>query len=209
LLTINGGNISVVSDDDGINGAGGNDGSSYGNFTSGDNYLYINGGYIYVNSTGDGIDVNGAIEMTGGTVIVNGPISNSNGALDYDTTIKISGGFLVAAGSSGMLQAPGTSSTQYSVAVGISESAGTLFNIQTSDGTTSLLTFSPAKTYQAVVFSSPDLTKGSSYDIYYGGSSTGTPENGLYTDGAYSGGTKYDSFTVSGMVTFVSSGGNR
>ncbi len=216
LLYINGGNISIVSSDDGINGAGGNDGSSVngrpgqGSFSSSGNYyLYINGGYIYVNATGDGIDVNGAIVMTAGTVIIDGPTSSSNGALDYDSSFKISGGFLVAAGSSGMAQAPSTSSSQYSVSVTISKSAGTLFNIQSSDGNTNLLTFSPAKTYQSVVFSSPDLTKGSSYNIYYGGSCTGTETNGLYDGGTYSGGTKYASFTVSSVVTSVSSTGSR
>lgn len=43
--------------------------------------------------------------MTGGTVLVDGPTSNGDGALDYDHTATITGGTLVAAGSSGMVQA--------------------------------------------------------------------------------------------------------
>ena len=113
-LTINGGDIHIVSSDDGINGAGGNDASGFtqgpgrgggmapGGFeNSGDCSLYINGGYIVVDATGDGIDVNGAVVMTGGYVIINGPTSNGNGALDH-VSFKITGGFLLAVGSSGM-----------------------------------------------------------------------------------------------------------
>ena len=68
--------------------------------------LTINGGYLYVNAGGDGLDSNGSIERTGGTVIVNGPTNDGNGPLDYLGTFNISGGLLVAVGSSGMAQAP-------------------------------------------------------------------------------------------------------
>ena len=47
-------------------------------------YLYIHGGNIVVDAVGDGIDVNGAMEMTGGVVLVNGPTNDGNGALDED-----------------------------------------------------------------------------------------------------------------------------
>ncbi len=216
IITINGGNIHIVSSDDGINGAGGNDASGFtqgpgrgggrdqGGFTnSGNCYLYINGGYIVVDATGDGIDVNGAIVMTDGYVIVNGPTSNANGALDH-VSFKITGGFLLAVGSSGMAQAPGTSSTQYSILLNFrsSMSAGTLINIQTSDGTV-LFSFKPTKAYQSVVFSSATLTKGSTYNVYYGGSSTGTANDGLYLSGTYTPGTKYTTFTISSVTTTV------
>lgn len=59
--------------------------------------------------------MNGNVVMTGGSLLINGPTTSANGALDYDSSFKISGGFLVAAGSSGMAQAPGTASSQYSV----------------------------------------------------------------------------------------------
>lgn len=169
---------------------------------SADYYLYINGGYIVVDANGDGIDANGAIEMNGGTVIVNGPTDNNNSALDYDASFKITGGFLLAAGSSGMAQAPGTSSSQYSVMVQFNfpVNAGTLVNIQTDDGKT-LFSFTPSKAYQAVVFSSPELANGSTYAVYYGGSATGISSDGLYQGGTYTPGTKYTSFTISSIVT--------
>lgn len=205
FLRIDNGNIHVVSSDDGINGAGGNDSSSAGTFiTAGNYFCYINGGTIVVNASGDGIDVNGSIVMTGGTVLVNGPTNNGNGALDYDQTFKISGGLLIAAGSSGMAQAPGSTSTQYSVLLNFATSkpAGTIIHVQSGDGT-EVFTFKPAKTYQSVAFSSPLLTQGKSYDVYYGGTSTGTAADGLCSGGTYSGGTKEGSFTVSSTATRV------
>jgi len=210
-ITINDGNISVVSSDDGINAAGGTDSSSQGGrpgentyTTSSSYYLHINGGSIYVNSTGDGIDINGAIVMTAGTVIVNGPTSSANGALDYDSSFIMSGGFLIAAGSSGMAQAPSAQSSQYAVAVTFqsARSANTLFNLQTSGGE-SIVTFTPAKAYQTVVVSSPDLAKGTTYSVYYGGSSSGTATHGLYEGGTYTPGTRYTGFTLSSMITSV------
>ncbi|HBL73736.1 MAG: hypothetical protein A2W90_13015 [Bacteroidetes bacterium GWF2_42_66] len=211
IIKTTAGTIHIKASDDGVNVAGGNDGSGMGGWpgnisTSGNYYLYINGGYIYVNATGDGIDVNGTIEMTAGTVIVDGPTSNGNGALDYDAGFKISGGFLIAAGSSGMAQAPGTTSTQNSVLINFtsSRSAGTLINIQTSAGK-ELFTFAAAKSYQSIAFSSPDITKGTTYDVYSGGNSTGTVTDGLYSNGVYSSGTKYTSFTVLGTTTKITS----
>jgi len=201
-LTINGGEIHIVSSDDGVNGAGGKDASSPGSFAqTGNYYLYINGGYIFVNATGDGIDINGSIVMTDGVVIVNGPTANMNGAIDYDSSFKITGGFIVATGSSGMAQAPGTSSTQYSVLIAFKSTlaANTLFHIQNSSGA-DILSFVPKKAYQSVALSSPKLAKGT-FDIYYGGSSTGTLKDGLYTDGVYTAGTKAASFTISSIVT--------
>lgn len=202
-ITINDGNIRLTSSDDGINVSGS---------TSGGNYLTVNGGYAYVDASGDGIDVNGSVKITGGTVIVNGPENNGNGALDYDGAFEMTGGLLVAAGSSGMAQAPDTSSTQYSVMVNFSSAlaAGTVVHIETEDGK-DILSFAPTKEYQSLVLCSPGLEKGASYNIYYGGSADGTSKDGLYNGGTYTAGTKFDSFTVSDIVTNVGtvSGGMR
>lgn len=224
-ITINDGNIRIVTSDDGINVAGGADssgmnmGPGFGgrpgvrpgggqgpdNFAAAGNYrLTINGGYIYMDAGGDGLDSNGAIEMTGGVVIVNGPTERMNGAIDYMNGFNITGGLLVAAGSSGMAEAPSESSSQPSVLLNLSspQRAGTLIRIQTGDGQ-DLLTFAPAKQYQSIAFSSPDLAASSTYQVYYGGSATGIVSDGLYQDGTYSPGIEYASFTISSMVTRV------
>lgn len=213
VITINGGTIHIVARDDGINVAGGNDGSSIngrpGQNTfeaSDDCHLYINSGYIVIDASGDGLDSNGSIDMTGGTVIVNGPTDNGNGPIDYNGAFKETGGLLVAAGSSGMAQAPGTASTQYSLMVTYSsaQAAGTMVHIEDGNGE-DVLTFVPTKTYQSVVLCSPDLKKGSTCTIYSGGNSTGTATDGLYSGGTYTPGTEVESVTVSDIVTYAGS----
>lgn len=216
-VTINGGTIRLVAYDDGVNaadgsvnagggggmrppGQGGGGWMPVGNFT-----LAINGGTLAVTSGGDGFDINGSITMTGGTVIIHGPTAQYNGALDYDTGFRMTGGFLVAAGSSGMAMAPASNSTQYALLLNVTSvlPAGTLFHIQDADGA-DLLTFKPSKQYQSIAFSSPGLKKGSAYSVYIGGSSTGTATDGLYSGGAYkAGGAAYTTFTVSSVVTKV------
>jgi len=219
VITINNGYINVVSSDDGINGANSKDTSNTNagpggrpgqntSSTSTKYHLYIHGGNIFVNAKGDGIDVNGSIEMTGGTVLVSGPTEQMNGALDYDVAFKLSGGTVVAAGSSGMAMAPDQTSSQPSVLIYFtaSQPAGTLVHIQNSAGE-DVLTFAPTKAYQSLAFSSAKLLKGATYTVYTGGKSTGTLKDGLYQGGAYTGGTQAASFTVSGTVTTVGSGG--
>ena len=194
VITINSGDIDVTASDDGINVAGGADGSggmagpgrggrgqggpgAPGGETytyTGSYYLYINGGTILVNAGGDGLDANGAIEMSGGLVVVNGPTEQINGALDYDGTFNLSGGTLIAVGSAGMAQAPSAGSTQSSVLLGVgSQPAGTAIDIRNAAGE-SLVTFTPAKAYATVLFSSPDLAQGAEYTLYLGGSAYGS-----------------------------------
>lgn len=209
IININDGNIKVVASDDGINAAGGNDGSALNgrpgqnNFSSSSNAsINFNGGRVVVDASGDGLDANGSIYMNGGTVIVNGPEDNGNGALDYDGKFEISGGLLIAAGSSGMSQSPSDTSKQNSINVFTSVSANTLLHIEDESGN-ELITFSPSKSVTSIVVSSPNIKTGTNYKIYTGGESTGTATDGLYSEGSYSGGTEGDSFTISSTVTNV------
>lgn len=210
IITLNGGTIHLVAADDGLNAAGGADGSSVNGRAgenpfaeSGNAYIHINGGYLYLDSAGDGVDSNGSIDMTAGTVIVNGPTNDGNGPLDYNGTFNINGGFFVAVGSSGMAQNASASSTQYSVLYGFdtAQAAGAIIRIESESGE-EILTFAPAKSYQSVVLSSPELGNGS-YILYSGGTSDGASVDGLYSDGNYSEGTQVASFTISSVVTSV------
>ena len=173
-----------------------------------ENKLIINGGYITVNANGDGLDSNGSIAMTAGTVIVNGPTNNGNGPLDYNNNFDMSGGFLIAVGSSGMAQAVSEDSSQHSVLMTYPETqkAGTLVHLEDSKGE-SIVTFAPEKDYQSVLISSPKLEKGSSHTIFSGGTSTGKDIDGLYSDGDYQGGTKVVAFTISDSVTWLNESG--
>ncbi|MCU0485024.1 MAG: hypothetical protein MUC85_02840, partial [Anaerolineales bacterium] len=166
--------------------------------------------YVVVDAYGDGLDINGSMEMTGGVVLVNGPVENMNGALDYDGTFNLTGGYFLAVGSAGMAMAPSSSSTQNSVLVNFSgyAQAGALLHIQDSAGE-ELFTFAPTRQYQSVLFSSPALEEGETYTVYMGGSSSGTAVDGLYQGGAYSGGTELGSFEISGIITQIGGGGGR
>lgn len=215
-ITINGGTIRVTAKDDGFNAAGGNDGSALGG-RPGENsfkdnsayFIRINGGYISINAGGDGIDSNGALYFNGGAVTVSGPTSNNNGPLDYNGTCEVTGGTLAIAGSSGMAQSPGTSSSQNSITViyRSAQAAGTLAALTDESGKT-VLAFTPAKTYQSIVFSSPLLEKGKTYTLVSGGMCSGQLTDGLYTGGACSGGSKLTTITISGTVTRVADDGS-
>ena len=163
-------------------------------------------GTTVLDTAGDGLDINGSAVMTDGVLIVNGPTEQMNGALDYDGSFVITGGTLVAVGSAGMAQAPDESSTQASLLVnlGSTQPAGTLVHIETSEGD-ELLTFAPAKQYQSIAFSSPELAEGSTVDIYTGGNATGTSTDGLYQAGTYAPGTKAGSLALTGIVTMAGS----
>lgn len=219
VITLNGGDIQLRASDDGVNIAGGNDSGITGGRPprpgqasttpyTGSNYLYINGGTLFVDADGDGIDVNGAVKMTDGLVVVCGPTQQMNGALDYDASFTITGGMIVAAGSAGMAQTPDASSSQNSLLLNLdtAQTAGTLIHIQSSDGK-QVLTFAPNKAYQSVALSSPELVNGTSYTVYLGGSAAGAQSGGLYDADSYTPGDEYTSFTVSSVVTSVGSAG--
>jgi hypothetical protein len=167
-ITVNDGKITLTASDDGFNV---NDSTGL---------LTVSGGEIAINAGGDGADSNGSIKMTGGTVYVDGPTDNGNGALDYNGSFTISGGTIIAAGSSGMAQAPSTDSSQPSILMYYStaQAAGTPFTLKDSGGNT-VATFTPAKSYSAVAVSAPGLKTGQAYTLYNGTTQvvTFTPTN--------------------------------
>lgn len=188
IVTIDGGTVSVVSSDDGINCAGGSDTGSTDRmgadqFSAQDGVeLCINGGTITIDADGDGIDSNGNFTMSGGVVYVCGPTNGGNGALDYNGTATVTGGTLIACGAVGMEEGFGDSSTQYSVLhnLGSTVSANEKLTITDSDGN-EILSFTPTKTWQSVVFSSGDLKDGETYTITAGSQSETVTIDGIVT----------------------------
>jgi hypothetical protein len=75
--------------------------------------LEIAGAILVVDAQGDGLDINGTVSMSAGSVTVYGPSADNNSALDYDGTFTLTGGTLLAVGSAGMAQS--VSSTSQSV----------------------------------------------------------------------------------------------
>ena len=213
VININGGNIYVTSSDDGINASGGSEESSKegpGENNSDDSVssmININGGYIYVNASGDGLDANGSIYMKDGFVIVNGPTDNGNGALDYDNEFNISGGTLISAGSSGMLQGTSESSSQNTLKIVMNSlEGGNIIRIESEDGK-ELLTFAPSKKFSSLVVSSPEINTGTTYKVYIGGTCTGEIKDGVYEDGDYENGTEIGSGIVESSITSINEEG--
>lgn len=187
VLTINAGNISTVTSDDGLNAG---------------TAIYINGGYVYSYSTGnDAMDSNGIFTITGGKVVAIGSGSPEAG-IDCDArTLKITGGIVVGIG--GATSGPSASaSTLHSVIMG-GGTASQIVHIEAADGTEALTFLAPVP-YSTMLFASSKLAASTTYTIYKGGVvSSGTSFNGLYTSGTYTKGASSSSFTTSSMVTQV------
>lgn len=197
-IDLTGGEISVTASDDGLNAAGGADSSGFGGpgFGGGDRfgaassdvYIRIAGGKLYVNASGDGIDSNGNLIISGGETYVDGPTGNGDGALDYDGTATITGGILVAVGSSGMVQNFGTASTQGSILLNFSTGSKSAVTLTDAQGNV-LVSYTPSKTYNSVVISCPGLVQGGTYTVSAcGQSSSVTLSSLIYGSGMGGGG---------------------
>jgi len=178
-IDISGGTISLVASDDGLNAAGGADSSSIGGRAGQNGFdtdtsasITISGGSITIDASGDGIDSNGDLTVSGGTIYVSGPTDSGNGALDYAGTGTITGGVLIAAGSTGMAQNFGSDSTQGSILYNFSseQSGGTSVTLTDSSGNV-LASFTPEKQFQSVVVSAPGIVSGGTYTLTVGGES--------------------------------------
>jgi len=160
-----------------------------------------------VNAEGDGVDVNGTGIMTGGTLLVDGPTNSGNSALDFNN-FTVTGGLLVAAGSAGMAMAPSTDSSQPSLFVALDNaaSAGTLFSLKDETGNV-VVAYTPAKPYQTLVVSSPELKLNAAYTVLTGGSSSGTKKDGLYSGGNVSNAQTVSTVTLAATVNTVGNAG--
>lgn len=174
-VVISGGEISLIATDDGLNAAGGTDGSGFGKshdtFSLSGNTpsILISGGTISITASGDGIDANGTLEITGGTVTVSGPTYGDTSVLDFDITGTISGGSFIGTGSSSMAQTF-SNSTQGVISVNVgSQSAGTEITLTDNNGTV-ILSHSPALDYEIVILSTPSIQSGKSYSLCVGNS---------------------------------------
>lgn len=169
VVEINGGTINVVSSDDAINATVGG-GQEHGpQYVATGGTITINGGIIQINSAGDGIDANGDVIMTGGYLVVYGPLTDMESTIDFDGTFSISGGLVIAIGSDGMLQSLSTTSTQASLVYANSDtySAGTTVALKDSDGNV-IIQIDAIKSFEAVVISSEEMVTGSSYSLEIG-----------------------------------------
>ena len=175
-ITLSGSDIKVKASDDGINVCDPksedneeieqNDRmNNKGMFNDTKGLLTIEDTTLYVNSEGDGLDSNGSIKMTSGTVYVDGPQSGGNSAIDYNGEFNITGGTLIAVGYADMVENVSDSSTQTTVL---------LFLNGTFEGEFSFgdITYKPEKKYQSIIISSSDLKVGETYTLKIGDKSS-------------------------------------
>lgn len=184
-----GGTVRIWAGEDGVNAN--NDGVSQ---------INVSGGYLFVaTEEGDGIDSNGTITISGGTVITHGALVDANSGLDADGSVTISGGLVISAGGSmmGGITSQGGQSV-ISVDFASTQSAGTLVVILDAQGE-QVLAFAPAIDFQQLILSSPDVVQGASYTVYAGGVAGGAATDGLYSETAAETGT---------LVTTVTAGSN-
>lgn len=173
-ITINAGNVEVTASDDGLNAAGGDEEETAGSnqneqdpFASNSaNKIVISGGTLTVDAGGDGLDSNGTLEISGGNTTVSGPENDGNGTIDSNGETLITGGTLMGAGSSGMAVSFADTSSQASVLYGFETTyqAGSEIKVSDANGKV-LLSWTAAKNFTSVQFSSADLAEGETYTI--------------------------------------------
>jgi hypothetical protein len=130
----------------------------------------ISGGKLVITSGGDSIDSNGSLTISGGETYVNGPTSDGDGALDYTGEATVTGGTIIALGSSGMALGFGSDSTQGSMLLSAEGSEGDLVELKDASGKV-LASYTALKNYSCVVISAPGIVQGGTYTLTYGSNS--------------------------------------
>ena len=158
-LTVNGGNINIVSGNDGVN-------------TNEDNVsvMAVNGGTLTIRVTGetgegDGIDSNGWLVINGGTVIAASCADSADSGLDADLGVYINGGTVVASGNMNeRIEDGGQNYAMFSFAS--VQSGGTSCMLKDAGGQT-VGAWTPANDYTCLVISTPTLEAGT-YTLWQG-----------------------------------------
>lgn len=135
--------------------------------------LTVSGGSLYVNAEGDGLDANGDISISGGTVTVHGPSNSGNGTLDYASQCKITGGTFLGVGSVGMSMNPSEDSTQPIIMQNMSSSveSGTTISVKDASGSV-IAEVQTEKAVQWYTISSSQMKIGETYTVCVGAEET-------------------------------------
>lgn len=158
-ITINGGNINIECQDDGIN-AGGDGG-----------LITINGGEVFIKANGDGIDSNKNLIINGGSVYTIGSSVGGDAGIDTDEGFTINGGEVIALGSD-MLKEPENTSTQKSVCFELNEkiSEGTEITLK-NENDEEIITFEAKGDFKTLIISNSSISSGTYY-LYQNGEKT-------------------------------------
>lgn len=180
VINVAGGTTNVVSSDDALNAATADSSTSNNPEASDSNaVLNISGGKLTVNANGDGLDSNGSINISGGETYVSGPTNDGNTAIDFGSECIITGGTLIASGSSGMVEAMSDKSTQAVMTVNATSNSGTI--TVTDNSGNKVAEYTPEKQYACVTISAPGLTVGETYKVTCGSTSEDITLNNTVT----------------------------
>ena len=158
-LTIHGGQINIVSGNDGIN-----------TNEDGISVTTVNGGKLSILVTGqtgegDGIDSNGWLVINGGTVIAQACASSADAGIDSDKGIHINGGTVIASGSMlDRIEAGGQTYAVFNFAQ--KQQGGQTLTLKDAEGK-AILETTPENAYSTLIFSGPDLVPGT-YTLWSG-----------------------------------------
>jgi len=167
-IYFNEGSAYLSASDDGINGASDYTTSDYENLT-----IDFNGAYVSVNGKGDGLDSNGTINFNSGTVLVLGPTSGADSAIDADSKIAFNGSFVLAIGASGMTETQNYTTTSSTYVIETTNLSGSSeSNTLTIESSEEAYTTSFSQSFGEIVFSSSKITSGSSYTFTLNNTST-------------------------------------
>ena len=179
-LTINGGNISIQSGDDGIN-----------TNEDGVSVTCVNGGTLHIvaglGSEGDGVDSNGFLVINGGTVIAMANPASDSG-LDSDMGSYINGGTVVALGSTMDWAESDSDQVTMNLQFSGQQDAGDAIVVCDEDGNV-VFAYDPSedetasgntRTYQGAVLSCANFEVGQTYSVYVGGVVSGQETQGVY-----------------------------
>ena len=131
--------------------------------------IIIRGGDLYIDASGDGIDSNGNLTVSGGKVVIEGSGSRGDGAIDYNGTGLVTGGEVLALGGNDMIQSFSSESAQSHIVVTAKESIAVGAKITIKDEAGKVLyEHINKKAFSALVYSSKDLVKSKNYTVQIG-----------------------------------------
>lgn len=180
-LTINGGEIAIRSGNDGIN-----------TNEDGVSVTTINGGSLHIiaglGAEGDGIDSNGYLVINGGTVVASANPAADAG-LDSDLGSFINGGTVIALGSAMDWAESDSGQVTMNLQFAQYRDSGDAIVVTKEDGT-AVFAYDPGedevlgentRRYQGAIISCGGFSVGESYQVWLGGSLSGTETGGIYS----------------------------
>ena len=111
------------------------------------------------------------IVIDGGTIVVNGPTSGANAALDYDDNGTLNGGTVLFVDNGQMTMGFGSDSNQAYLMASIQGTAGSTVEVVDSSGKT-VASLKASKSFSTVLISSQDIKEGEKYTIKVGSNTT-------------------------------------